>query len=140
MITGEFGTVMVTNDGGESWETLAPLADEFYPQAAYFTDPQTGWLAGLGGVMLYTSDGGKTWSAQETETVVPLYGIEQVGDTLFAVGGEGTILRYDGAVWRRFDHGKPIRLYIRAIQALDGERMLVGGVSGALHIIDVGGA
>jgi len=140
MITGEFGTLMTTVDGGESWDTLAPLADEFYPQAAYFSDPRTGWITGLGGVILHTSDGGQSWSEQETETVVPLYGVEQVGDTLYAVGGEGTILRYDGAVWRRFDHGKPIRLYIRAIRALDGKRMLVAGVGGALHIIELGGA
>jgi photosystem II stability/assembly factor-like uncharacterized protein len=140
VITGEFGTVMVTSDGGESWETLAPLANEFYPQATYFSDPMHGWIAGLGGVILHTSDGGQSWSEQETETVVPLYGVEQVGDVLFAVGGEGTILRYDGGAWRRFDHGKPIRLYIRAIRALDGKRLLVAGVGGALHIIELGGA
>lgn len=140
VITGEFGTVMITSDGGENWETLAPLADEFYPQAAYFKDPQLGWIAGLGGVILHTSDGGRSWSEQETETVVPLYGIEQVGDTLYAVGGEGTMLRYDGAAWRRFAHGKPIRLYIRAIRAIDDTRVLVAGVGGALHIIELGGA
>jgi photosystem II stability/assembly factor-like uncharacterized protein len=139
VITGEFGTVMVTSDGGESWDTLAPLAGEFYPQAAYFSDPMHGWITGLGGVILHTSDGGQSWSEQETETVVPLYGVEQVGDALYAVGGEGTILRYDGAVWRRFDHGKPIRLYIRAIRALGGGRALVAGVGGSLHIIDLGG-
>lgn len=140
VITGEFGTVMITSDGGENWETLAPLVDEFYPQAAYFKDPKMGWITGLGGVILHTSDGGQNWTEQETETVVPLYGIEQVGETLYAVGGEGTMLRYDGAVWRRFDHGKPIRLYIRAIRAINGKRVLVAGVGGALHIIDLGGA
>lgn len=138
VITGEFGTVMTTSDGGESWETLAPLQDEFYPQATYFKDPQTGWISGLGGVILHTSDGGQTWAEQETETVVPLYGIEQVGEDLYAVGGEGTILRYDGAVWRRLDHGKPIRLYIRAVRALGDKRMLVAGVGGVLQIIEVG--
>ena len=87
VITGEFGTVMTTTDGGESWQTLAPLADEFYPQAAYFDGPKTGWITGLGGVILHTNDGGHSWSEQETETVVPLYGIEKVGNTLYAVGG-----------------------------------------------------
>jgi len=140
VITGEFGTVMTTRDGGESWDTLPQLVDEFYPQAAYFSDPQTGWISGLGGVILHTSDGGETWSEQETETVVPLYGLEQVGGTLYAVGGEGTLLRLDGTRWRRVEHGKPIRLYIRAIRALDDHRAIIAGVGGALHIVNLDGA
>lgn len=140
VITGEFGTVMTTTDGGESWVTHPPLVDEFYPQAAFFKNPQTGWISGLGGVIFHTADGGETWTEQATETVVPLYGLEQVGDTMYSVGGEGTLLRYDGTRWRLVDHGKPIRLYIRAIQALDDARAIVAGVGGALHIIKVGGA
>jgi len=139
VITGEFGTVMVTTDAGETWETLAPLVDEFYPQAAYFKDPQTGWIIGLGGVVLHTNDGGNTWTEQETETAVPLYGIEQIGDSMVVVGGEGTVLRYDGSAWRQFDHGKPVRLYIRAIRAIDDSRAIIAGVGGTLHIIDVDG-
>lgn len=137
VITGEFGTVMKTEDGGENWETMPPLVDEFYPQAAFFSDPQTGWISGLGGVILHTRDGGLTWTEQETETVVPLYGLEQVGDTLYAVGGEGTLLRLDGARWRLVDHGKPIRLYIRAIRAIDDRRAIIAGVGGTLHIVNL---
>jgi photosystem II stability/assembly factor-like uncharacterized protein len=140
VITGEFGTVMTTIDGGESWVTHEPLVDEFYPQSAFFKDPKTGWVTGLGGVILHTTDGGESWTEQETETVVPLYGIEQVGKNMYSVGGEGTVLKYDGARWRQFDHGKPIRLYIRAIRALDDTRAIVAGVGGALHIVEVGGA
>ena len=137
VITGEFGTVMKTQDAGETWETMPPLVDEFYPQAAYFSDPQTGWISGLGGVILHTNDGGLTWTEQETETVVPLYGLEQVGKTLYAVGGEGTLLRLDGKRWRMVKHGKPIRLYIRAIRAIDDHRAIIAGVGGALHIVDL---
>jgi photosystem II stability/assembly factor-like uncharacterized protein len=140
VITGEFGTVMTTIDGGESWVTHEPLVDEFYPQSAFFKDSKTGWVTGLGGVILHTNDGGESWTEQETETVVPLYGIEQVGKNMYSVGGEGTVLKYDGARWRQFDHGKPIRLYIRAIRALDDTRAIVAGVGGALHIVEVGGA
>ena len=140
VITGEFGTVMTTTDGGESWVTHEPLVDEFYPQSAFFKDSKTGWVTGLGGVILHTNDGGESWTEQETETVVPLYGIEQVGKNMYSVGGEGTVLKYDGARWHQFDHGKPIRLYIRAIRALDDTRAIVAGVGGALHIVEVGGA
>ncbi|MFT4583999.1 MAG: photosystem II stability/assembly factor-like uncharacterized protein [Gammaproteobacteria bacterium] len=140
VITGEFGTVMVTSDGGENWEKMPPLVDEFYPQASYFRDPLTGWIVGLGGVILHTSDGGQTWVSEETETVVPLYGIDAIGNTVFAVGGEGTLLKYDGTAWRLIEHGKRIRLYIRAIKALDDTRAIIAGVGGALHIIDTNGA
>ncbi|MDA0824619.1 MAG: YCF48-related protein [Proteobacteria bacterium] len=140
IITGEFGTVMSTSDGGETWDKMPALVDEFYPQASYFKDPMTGWIVGLGGVILRTSDGGETWISEATETVVPLYGIEQVGDSVFAVGGEGTLLKYDGTGWRLVEHGKPIRLYIRAIKALDETHAIIAGVGGALHIIDTSGA
>ncbi|HCU89542.1 MAG TPA: glycosyl hydrolase [Gammaproteobacteria bacterium] len=139
VITGEFGTVMFTTDGGNSWNTMAPLVDEFYPQTTYFKNSSEGWVAGLGGVILYTNDGGQTWVSQDTETVVPLYGIAEIGRSMFAVGGEGTVLKYDGDLWRLFDHGKAIRLYIRAIAALDDARAIIAGVRGTLHIIDAEG-
>jgi photosystem II stability/assembly factor-like uncharacterized protein len=140
VITGEFGTVLTTSDGGETWDSMTPLEDEFYPQAAYFKDPHTGWIVGLGGVILHTIDGGESWTHEATDTEVPLYGSAAVGDTLFVVGGEGTLLRYDGGAWHSVAHGKPIRLYIRAIQAVDDTRAIIAGVGGTLHIIDVGGA
>ncbi len=139
IITGEFGTALVTSDGGQNWEQLPPLPDEFYPQEAYFRDPNNGWLIGLGGTILHTSDGGQSWSHQVSGTQVSLYGIEEVGGVMYAVGGEGTMLAYRDGTWQPVDHGQPIRLYIRAIKALDDKRVLLGGVGGALHIIDTSG-
>jgi len=140
VITGEFGTVMTTTNGGETWNRMPVLVEEFYPQATYFRDPETGWIAGLGGVILHTSDGGENWVSQETETVVPLYGLEDIAGTVFAVGGEGTLLKLKDNVWRAVNHGKRIRLYIRAIRALDSARAIIAGVGGTLHIVDIDGA
>ena len=140
VIAGEFGTVMTTKDGGQTWESLPPLDDEFYPQTAYFRDMERGWIGGLGGVILHTEDGGQTWREQDTDTVVPIYNITAVGDNLFAVGGEGTVLRYDGSKWHLFEHGLPLRLYVRAMATLSDERLLIAGVGGALHIVDLSGA
>jgi photosystem II stability/assembly factor-like uncharacterized protein len=55
--TGEFGVVSRTVDGGASWEVLAPMRDEFYPQTTLFTDADTGWSVGLDGMVLHTRDG-----------------------------------------------------------------------------------
>lgn len=140
IITGEFGMALRTTDGGATWEALPPLPDEFYPQEAYWKDMQTGWIIGLGGSVLHTTDGGNSWAREETGTQVSLFGIEEVGGRLYIVGGEGTMLAYHDGRWQSFAHGKPIRLYLRGITALDGRRCLISGVGGALHIVDVGGA
>jgi hypothetical protein len=53
---------------------------------------------------------------------------------MFAVGGEGTILRLDGAQWHAVDHGEPFRFYLRGIRPLSGDRLLVLGPNGTLKI------
>lgn len=140
IVTGEFGVVLKTTDGGQNWENLPPLPDEFYPEQTLFRDPMNGWVVGLGGVVLHTADGGMSWQAQQTGTQVSLFGIEALGDSLYVVGGEGTMLRSDGSTWQPVDHGKPVRLYLRAIEALDEQHLLIGGIGGALHVFDTSGA
>lgn len=133
-ITGEFGTVMRTEDGGKNWERLPPLPDEFYPQDMYFQDREHGWVAGLVGVILRTDNGGQSWQSEQTGTLVTIYGLGLLSGRMFAVGGEGTILRLDGEQWHAVDHGEPIRFYLRGIQPLSGDRLLVLGPNGTLKI------
>jgi photosystem II stability/assembly factor-like uncharacterized protein len=136
-MTGEFGDILRSQDGGETWAYVASLPDEFYPQAAHFSDSQTGWIAGLNGTIWHTVDGGQTWTPQSTGTTAPLYGISTNGAGLFAVGGFGTVLASspDGA-WSRIDHGKPIRFYLRGILPLENDRILTVGGAGALYVIE----
>ena len=133
-VMGEFGTALKTTDGGKNWEYMEPLPGEFYPQAMLFRDASEGWVTGLGGKVLHTKDGGQTWDEQSTNVVVPLYGITEVNNSLYAAGGEGTLLRLDGQQWVPLQHDKPLRLYIRAIAGVD-KQLLVGGVNGVLHLI-----
>lgn len=137
IVLGEFGTVIKTSDGGATWEHADPLPDEFYPLAVWFDDPDTGWVAGLGGRVLHTTDGGATWERQPTPTLVPLYGLARSGGALYAVGGEGTLLKLEAERWVRVDHGKPIRLFLRAILPLGEDRLLVGGRAGALYVLPI---
>jgi len=135
-MTGEFGVVVRSSDGGETWENLAPLPDEFYPQDAYFRDPQTGWIVGLNGTVLKTDDGGLSWSRQNTGTSAPLYKIVPNGTRLFAVGGFGTILQSSGnGAWSPVQHDKPIRFYLRGALGLDENQLLTAGGAGALFVI-----
>ncbi|MBI1733054.1 MAG: hypothetical protein HYR49_09860 [Gammaproteobacteria bacterium] len=137
-ISGEFGTVLKTENGGGNWERLPPLPEEFYPQDMRFLDREQGWVAGLAGVILRTSDGGQNWRPEPTGTLAALYGLETFSGTLFAVGAEGTILRLDGTRWHVVDHGQPIRFYLRGMRALDGQSLLVLGPSGTLKIFPAG--
>lgn len=138
-ISGEFGTVLKTTDGGLTWVRLPDLEDNFYPQFMHFEDPDRGWITGLQAQVLYTNDGGESWVTQQTNTHVPLYAIAKVGNELYAVGGEGTVLQLHGQQWKTLDHGRPISLYLRAVLAVGSDRLLIGGPAGALYIIPVGG-
>ncbi|MBW9276179.1 MAG: hypothetical protein K1563_21090, partial [Candidatus Thiodiazotropha sp. (ex. Lucinisca nassula)] len=107
-------------------------------QDALFISPQEGWVVGLSGTILHTRDGGGSWQRQETGTEVPLYGIALNDGVLHVVGGNGTLLRNQlepGSGWQPIDHGKPIRFYLRAVTPLAGDKLLIGGGYGALHIV-----
>jgi photosystem II stability/assembly factor-like uncharacterized protein len=139
VIFGEFGSNLRSTDAGETWTPGDPLPNDFYTQDALFTDVSTGWIAGLAGQILHTADGGVTWSLQKTPTLAPIYGMVVVGEGIYAVGGEGVLLRRDGDTWVRVEHGKPVRLLLRVAQAVGNDRLLIGGAGGALHVVPVGG-
>ncbi len=136
-IAGEFGTLLATTDGGVTWDRLPDLEGDFYPQAMHFINPQNGWIGGLEGQILHTQDAGYSWTVQDTETLAPIYGIQGAGNNLYAVGGEGTVLKKSGERWLRFDHNKPVLLYLRAILPVDEDKLLIGGVAGALYVLSV---
>ncbi len=137
IILGEFGNIMRSADGGQTWELGDPMPDEFYPQDALFKDVNTGWVSGLGGRILHTVDGGATWTVEVTPTLSPIYSLAFVGDTLYAVGGSGVLLRQEGSEWKLVDHGKQILLHLRALLPVAGDRLLVGGAAGALYVLPV---
>src|SRR5207249_4593082 len=79
-IVGEFGKIMHTADGGETWhvqeKTLMEGTGIFDPidlptlygvsmldtqRGRSFSDQQNGWMVGGYGLIYRTTDGGKTW-------------------------------------------------------------------------------
>ena len=67
---GTFGTVMKTEDRGETWRmqttgTTAPI------RSVHFLDRNTGWAVGAQGVALFTKDGGETWELTEAPPLDP---------------------------------------------------------------------
>lgn len=146
ILTGEFGVVTRTTDGGETWEMLEPIPDDFYPQAAWFQSPERGWVTGLKGTVFYTDNGGESWRSQETGTNDPIHNIVADGHSLYAVGSNGLILKCpacvtnesEEAAWQVVEHDLPVRFYLRGAVLIE-DKLWVAGAAGALHHIEVAG-
>lgn len=129
-VTGEFGTVLVSGDGGLNWEAASELPDSFYPQSAIFTNPATGWVVGLDGIIWQTDSGGETWQPSPSGINTPLYGIAGTGGNLLAVGDNTTVLSRGSAAaaWQPLDTVGKTRTYLRAVAELgDGSFVVAGG-------------
>ena len=132
---GEFGTVLITTDGGNSWERGGDIPNEFYPMAAHFRDQQSGWVGGLGGVIWSTADGGQTWERQQSAASSPIYGIDATETRVFAVGGSGTLLEYTAGEWQFLKGAPPVLSYLRGLDILPDGSLLVAGGAGTVATI-----
>ena len=135
VITGEFGVVYTSEDGGRSWFASGPVPNEFYSAASYFRNKEEGWVGGLQGIILHTDDGGKSWNRQKTGTVSPIYQIFDSGKSLVALGDQGTILSLQDTEWRPLAVDGLGYGYLRAAVPLDGGQFLVAGGNGLLRTI-----
>ena len=135
---GEFGTVMVSSDGGDNWEMREPIPNEFYPMAADFLDANNGWVGGLDGVIWHTADGGTTWQRQETVTASPIYNIHANGHGVFAVGGSAKLVELVGDSWKTFEGGPKVLAFMRGLDTLANGSLLVAGGAGTLAVIPLG--
>ncbi|MFC7050122.1 WD40/YVTN/BNR-like repeat-containing protein [Emcibacter nanhaiensis] len=135
VITGEFGVVYTSEDGGKSWFPTGPVPNEFYSAASYFRTSQQGWVGGLQGIILYTEDGGKSWNRQKTGTSSPIYRIFENGKSLIALGDQGTILSLHENEWRPLTVEGLGFGYLRAAVPLEDGQFLVAGGNGLLRTI-----
>jgi photosystem II stability/assembly factor-like uncharacterized protein len=133
---GEFGFIARSNDTGKNWTIQDPLPNEFFSQGSHFNDLNTGWVAGLGGVILNTTDGGITWNVQSTPTESPLFGFYANDSRLFAFGDHGTVLELNGTTWQRVKTPK-IPVYLRDGMQISDNQLIVAGGWGALFPINI---
>jgi MYXO-CTERM domain-containing protein len=99
---GAQGTVLVTQDGGRTFEAqVVPTQANLYG-VFFLPDGKTGWIVGDGGTILHTTDGGTTWAAQSSPTQRLIYAV-YFTDALhgFCAGEESTLLQTadGGATW-----------------------------------------
>lgn len=60
-IAGEFGTILLTEDGGATWRRAATGTDKTLFGITFVT-PAEGWAVGIDGLILHTTDHGTTWA------------------------------------------------------------------------------
>lgn len=90
---GGRGVILRTEDGGRTWQKAAsPVTESLF--RVIFTDDKNGFIAGRSGTILRTEDKGKSWIRQESKTTEALYGLFMEKKYGWAVGGKGTVLRY----------------------------------------------
>ncbi len=99
-ITGKYGTILYTEDGGENWEAQESGTEEDLMRVS-FVNEKMGWAAGRSGTIIHTEDGGKKWVAQ--------YNIKALPTKIFFINEkEGWIAGSNpiGALFRTQDSGK----------------------------------
>ena len=144
-IVGEFGKIMYTADGGETWaeqnRSLLENSDFFDPLdlpslfGVYVRDRQNVLASGLEGHVARTVNGGQRWDYDESEVEVPLLDplfdlVEFDDGSGWAVGAAGEVMRREGvsAPWRRADIASELSTWLRAIEFSDQQHgWMVGG-------------
>ncbi len=141
-VVGEFGTVMASADGGQTFmQQHAPVESTLF--GAHFSDPQHGWAVGIDAVILRTEDGGTTWTLQPSP--IPrqsFYDVFVDGDRGWIVGNAGTVLKSAdaGATWTLAP--LPIELaanWIRSVWLAPGGSGFAVGAEGLVFRIDGAG-
>lgn len=93
-VVGERGTILRTGNGGEAW-TAVPAPVRSTLLSVKFASEEDGWIVGRGGVILRSEDGGQTWVQQQSNTKQNIYALYFDKKLGWAVGGDGTVLRYE---------------------------------------------
>ena len=128
-VLGEFGHVVVTDDGGESWRGLSRIPGEFYPYAALFLDRNEGFASGIAGQMLRTVDGGKSWTRMDNASGAALYRLFLHEGRAHGVGSGGVIARLEEGQWRSVPYPDAVPAFLGSAASVLGG-IVVGGPGG----------
>ncbi len=100
-VVGEFGLVLKTKDGGQTWSSQRYGSDLPQLYAVKFLDPVRGWTLGQAGNLIATSDGGQHWVSIELKTNRDLYDVALDGERAVIVGDGVIFVSHDaGSSWK----------------------------------------
>ncbi|GBD24847.1 Ycf48-like protein [bacterium HR30] len=141
LAVGDFGTLLRTEDGGNTWTKISlPENIELPPDIAEvvqpgdvilytiaFADEKHVWIAGEFGVILFSQDGGLTWQQQKSGVETTLFGVTALDHQhAWVVGMEGVMLVTEdgGATWVKqsvpMPKGFVLPIYDVAVRGLFG--------------------
>jgi photosystem II stability/assembly factor-like uncharacterized protein len=105
MVVGEFELILLSADGGDSWEVVNKADSSL--AGIYFSDRQTGYVAGQDGKVLKTVDGGLTWqSTGEVPTRENLLDVWSSGQDVLITGIRTLLRSRDAGVsWESVTEG-----------------------------------
>jgi photosystem II stability/assembly factor-like uncharacterized protein len=144
-IVGEFGKIMYTENGGETWSeqektllegsNIFDLLDLPTMFGVNMLDAQNGLAVGLEGHIARTKDGGKRWSYEEVQVdyplVDPLFSVSAFPDgTAWASGSAGEVVHREAGAdtWSRAKLGQDVLTWLRSLSFSDKEHgWMVGG-------------
>jgi photosystem II stability/assembly factor-like uncharacterized protein len=128
-VLGEFGHVVVTDDGGKSWRKHARMPGEFYPYAGLFLDRKEGFASGIAGQVLRTVDGGASWTRMDNPSGAALYRLFMHDGRPHGVGSGGVIARLDQGQWRSVTYPDAVPAFLGSAASLAGG-IVIGGPGG----------
>lgn len=135
-IAGEFGLVLHTTDGGQTWASQRYGRDLPQLVALQFYDEHAGLAVGQQGALLKTTDGGTRWVGVRSGTKRGLYGIALSGNDGVIVG-DGVVLKTDdgGHSWAQAQ-AVPQHLWFSGV-AMRGKKAMAVGQAGTLLLMDL---
>jgi photosystem II stability/assembly factor-like uncharacterized protein len=152
-IVGDYGTILHTTDGGESWskkecKDIIPVLDEdewWAPVPSLFditfVDSKKGLICGINGIILVTEDGGSNWKKVPTDTKLAIYTIAAKGKRAWAIGEKGNYLvSSDGGFsWKVVTGLIKTRKWLRGISFSSADHgWIAGGMGTVMKTVDGG--
>ncbi len=131
-ISGEGGTVLWSEDAGETWQSASTPTNATLRAISFAPDGVSGVVVGDDGTVLMSSDSGETWRDVEAGAGATLGDVEFAGAAaVWAVGESGTALqsRDGGATWTTMDVGAPEGTNLLDV-AFDGSSGAITGEGG----------
>ena len=143
LIAGEFGLVLQSADGGETWVRRDSVLVESEPDVAYWLsgtqNSEKIILTGAAGVNSRSIDGGLSWEIQPQPGNEGIFGISLLanGDPIIA-GAVGLIGTFDGNDWSIADRTrlKLLSWLKNPVPLDDGSVLMLGGRSTAINYKD----
>ena len=147
-IVGEFGKIMHTTDGGETWheqektlmskdgvQVYMDVLDLPTLYGVQMKNAQEGLASGLEGHIARTRDGGQTWAFEPMEVEYPiadpLFRVVELPDQAgWGVGAAGEVVHKapTETAWKRANLGQDVLTWLRGINFSDAQHgWLVGG-------------